>query len=320
LDNLALLQLGKNALLQESKAIEKIAAQLNDSFVHAIKLIAESKGRTVFTGIGKSANIAQKIVATFNSTGSPALFMHAADAVHGDLGNVLQDDVVVFLSKSGETPEIRVLLSLIRQMGNKSIAICGNKNSELALSCHVFLDTTVEKEACPNNLAPTTSTTAQLAMGDALAVTLLSLKGFAPSDFAQFHPGGSLGKRLYATVGSLISKNEIPAVDADSSIEETIIEISSKRLGATAVIREGELIGVITDGDIRRMLQKGLQNLPKKAGDLIHKSPITIDFDELAAKALELMQEKSISQLLVTKNQQYAGVLHLHDLIREGII
>lgn len=315
-----ILDIGKSTLLLEAKAIEKIAEKLDESFVKAVKLLASSNGRTVFTGIGKSANIAQKIVATFNSTGSPAIFMHAADAVHGDLGNVLEDDVVVFLSKSGETPEIKVLISLIKQFKNPIIAICGNANGELAKKADVFLDTSVDKEACPNNLAPTTSTTAQLAMGDALAVALLSLKGFEPKDFAQYHPGGNLGKRLYATVSDLIVKNEKPAVSSNSSIEETIIEISSKRLGATAVLDNGILKGIITDGDIRRMLQNGLHNLPKSAGKIVKNKPICIDEEKLAVKALELMQEKSISQLLVLRKNDYVGVLHLHDLIREGII
>jgi len=274
----------------------------------------------VITGIGKSAIIAQKIVATMNSTGTPALFMHAADAIHGDLGMIQPDDVVILISKSGESPEIKALLPFIKNFGNKVIAICGNVTSYLATHADIFINTTIDAEACPNNLAPTTSTTAQMVMGDALAVSLLQLKGFSDRDFAKFHPGGNLGKRLYLKVKDLSSKNAQPQVNANASLREIIIEISGKYLGATAVIENDQLLGIITDGDLRRMLETQENPTSLLAKDICSKNPKSIEASELAVQALELMRQKDITQLIVTENGVYAGMIHLHDLVREGLI
>jgi arabinose-5-phosphate isomerase len=279
------------------------------------------KGRLVVSGIGKSAIIGQKIVATLNSTGTPSIFMHAADAIHGDLGMVQQDDIVMIISKSGESPEIKVLITLIKNLGNKLIAMVGNLNATLALGADLVLNTTVSQEACPNNLAPTSSTTAQLAMGDALAVCLMEVKGFSSSDFAKFHPGGSLGKKLYLRVSDLSKLNERPAVNQNSSIKDVIVEITQKRLGLTAVLdEEGMLTGVITDGDLRRMLEKGNDIVHTTAKDIMGVHPKTIEGDALAVDALDRMRKNNITQLIVTEDKHYAGVIHLHDLIREGII
>ena len=274
------------------------------------------KGRLVVSGIGKSAIIGQKIVATLNSTGTPSIFMHAADAIHGDLGMVQQDDVVMIISKSGESPEIKVLVTLIKNLGNKLIAMVGNLNA-----ADLVLNTTVSQEACPNNLAPTSSTTAQLAMGDALAVCLMEVKGFTSSDFAKFHPGGSLGKKLYLRVSDLSKLNERPAVNQNSSIKDVIVEITRKRLGLTAVLDENDTLkGVITDGDLRRMLEKGNDIINTTAKDIMGIHPKTIEGDALAVDALDRMRKNNITQLIVTEDKHYAGVIHLHDLIREGII
>lgn len=296
-------------------------AELVDiNFENAINCIYNSKGRVIITGIGKSANIASKIVATFNSTGTPAVFMHAADAIHGDLGNVLEDDVVICISKSGNTPEIKVLLPLIKNYGNKVIAITGNIDSFLGKNADFVLNTFVEKEACPNNLAPTTSTTAQLVMGDALAVCLLKLKGFTSKDFAKYHPGGALGKRLYLRVSDLIKNNELPKVEKDDSIAKVIVEISEKRLGVTAVMDNNTIVGIITDGDVRRMLTKTTQIENFTAKDIMGKNPKTINSEAMAIEALEALENDSITQILaVDDNNNYAGVVHLHDLIKEGI-
>lgn len=304
----------------EHLAIAKLSDYVNDDFISAIHVIHQSKGRVVVSGIGKSALIAQKIVATMNSTGTPAIFMHAADAIHGDLGIVQPDDVVIIISKSGESPEIKALMPLIKGFGNKTIAICGNENSYLAKHADCFINSTVSAEACPNNLAPTTSTTAQMVMGDALAVSLLYLKGFTAKDFARFHPGGALGKRLYMTVGDLSAHNEKPAVAADAKLKDIILEISGKRLGATAVLDKEKLFGIITDGDLRRMLEKQIKVSEIYAGDICTPNPKRIEAGELAVKALEIMRENNISQLIVTDEGQYDGIIHLHDLIREGII
>lgn len=294
---------------------------VNKAFTDVIQLIHKSKGRVVITGIGKSAVIAQKMVATFNSTGTPALFMHAADAIHGDLGMVQPEDVVCIISKSGSSPEIKVLIPFIKNFGNSVVAICGNDQSYLATNADYFINTTVDKEACPNNLAPTTSTTAQMVMGDALAVCLLSLKGFSAEDFARFHPGGALGKRLYLRVSDLCAQNESPKVSMDAKLKEMIYEISSKRLGATAVINdEGNLQGIVTDGDIRRMLEKHDDTSKLTAKDILTTAPKTIDVQELAVAALELIRAHNISQIVVTDNGKYAGFVHLHDLVREGLI
>jgi arabinose-5-phosphate isomerase len=310
----------KKTILEESKAIANLANLINVDFENAIKYIYNFKGRIIVTGIGKSANIATKIVATFNSTGTPAVFMHAADAIHGDLGNVLADDIVICISKSGNTPEIKVLVPLIKNYGNKIIAITGNVDSFLGKNADFTLNTFVEKEACPNNLAPTTSTTAQLVMGDALAVCLLELKGFTSNDFAKYHPGGALGKRLYLRVSDLIQQNESPQVAEDDSIASVIIEISEKRLGVTAVIKDHKVIGIITDGDIRRMLSKSTKIDDFVAKDIMGKNPKTIHKDAMAIEALETLEANSITQILaVDDDDNYAGVVHLHDLIKEGI-
>ena len=313
-------QYAKATIQNEIDAMQKMHDFVDDAFVQAVNLMHEAKGRVVITGIGKSAIIAQKIVATMNSTGTPALFMHAADAIHGDLGMIQPDDVVILISKSGESPEIKALLPFIKNFGNKVIAICGNKDSYLALHADHFINTTIDVEACPNNLAPTTSTTAQMLMGDALAVCLLQLKGFTDRDFAKFHPGGNLGKRLYLKVKDLSSKNARPQVNGSASLREIIIEISGKYLGATAVIENGQLIGIITDGDLRRMLEANENPTLLTAKDICSKNPKSIVAEELAVQALELMREKDITQLIVTENGAYAGMIHLHDLVREGLI
>ncbi len=305
----------------QAEAVATLQEYVNTAFTDVVKLVHHSVGRVVITGIGKSAVIAQKMVATLNSTGTPALFMHAADAIHGDLGMVQPDDVVMIISKSGSSPEIKVLVPFIKNFGNPVVAICGNEQSYLATHADYFINTTVAKEACPNNLAPTTSTTAQLVMGDALAVCLLSMKGFSAQDFARFHPGGALGKRLYLRVGDLSKQNQSPKVHIGAGIKEIIYEISSKRLGATAVVDdEGMLMGIVTDGDIRRMLEKHDNTSGLTAKDILTPSPKTIDEQELAVEALELIRNHNISQVVVTNNGKYSGFLHLHDLVREGLI
>lgn len=307
------------AVKQEYLSIKNLVHAINDDFVAAVLLISESTGRVIITGIGKSANIAQKIVATLNSTGTPSIFMHAADAIHGDLGIIRESDIVIAISKSGESPEIKVLIPLLKIRKNKLIAMVGNIQSYLAKQADIILDTTVDKEACPNNLAPTSSTTAQLVMGDALAVSLLQLRGFTPADFAKFHPGGALGKRMYLRVEDLFLSNLVPRVGVDENIKNVIIEISSKRLGATAVMQADQLVGIITDGDLRRMLEKYDDYGSLKAGDIMTAKPQTIDKDELIVNALSLMRKKNITQLPVTSAGKYEGVLHLHDILNEGI-
>lgn len=304
----------------ESSAISNLGNLLTDDFANAVELIFNSKGRVIITGIGKSAIIANKIVATLNSTGTPAVFMHAADAIHGDLGLVLQDDVVICISKSGNTPEIKVLIPLLKSAKNKLIAITGNPTSFLGLQADYVLNTYVEYEACPNNLAPTTSTTAQLVIGDALAVCLVELRGFSSKDFAKYHPGGALGKRLYLRVSDLSSVNEKPKVGLDTNVKQVIVEISEKMLGVTAVVEADKIIGIITDGDLRRMLTKSDAFIHLTAKDIMSSNPKTIDENAMAVDALELMENNGISQLLVENNGKYAGVVHLHDLIKEGII
>jgi arabinose-5-phosphate isomerase len=315
------LRLALETIELEARSVVKLSEYINDSFAKAVRVIHESKGRVVVSGIGKSAVIAQKIVATFNSTGTPALFMHAADAIHGDLGMIQPNDTVIIISKSGESPEIKVLVPFIKDMKNPLIAICGKGQSYLATHADIFVDSTVEKEACPNNLAPTTSTTAQLVMGDALAVCLLSLKGFSSQDFARYHPGGALGKKLYLRVSDLSKQNEKPEVKSNSTIKEVIYEISSKRLGATAVTNaDNKLCGIITDGDIRRMLEKYESFAGLQAKDILSANPKTIDDSELAVEALEQMRTYDITQLVVTHEGEYTGMIHLHDLLREGLI
>jgi len=315
-----IIEIAQETLEIESKAVGNLTAYINDDFVKSIQLIYEAKGRVVITGMGKSANIAQKIVATLNSTGTPAIFMHAADAIHGDLGNIQKEDVVICISKSGDTPEIVALLPLVKNLGNQLIAITGNVSSVLGKQAHFVLNTYVEKEACPNNLAPTTSTTAQLAMGDAVAVCLLKLRGFDSNDFAKFHPGGALGKRLFLKVADLYPNNERPEVRPSVSLREVILEISSKRLGITVVAEGDKMLGIVTDGDLRRMLEKSDNITNLFAKDIMTVNPKTITPDELAANALQLMQENNITQLIVVEEEKYLGVIHLHDLIREGIM
>lgn len=316
----AIIQTAKQTISLESEAISNLANLIDDDFSKAVELIYNSKGRVIITGIGKSAIIANKIVATLNSTGTPAVFMHAADAIHGDLGLILKDDVVICISKSGNTPEIKVLVPLIKSANNKMIAITGNIDSFLGKNVDYVLNTFVEKEACPNNLAPTTSTTAQLVMGDALAVCLLELRGFSSKDFAKYHPGGALGKKLYLRVEDISSVNEKPKVAVDTNIKDVIVEITEKMLGVTAVVDNGTLVGIITDGDLRRMLSKtdDFSNLTAK--DIMSSSPKTIKAKAMAVDALEVMENHGISQLLVVEKGNYAGVVHLHDLIKEGII
>jgi arabinose-5-phosphate isomerase len=315
------LQQASESIRLQSVSIAALEAFVNDHFAEAINIIYQCKGRLVISGIGKSAIVAQKIVATMNSTGTAALYMHAADAIHGDLGMIQQDDVVMIISKSGESPEIKLLVPLIKNFGNTVIALCGSSMSYLATNADIFLNCSVEKEACPNNLAPTTSTTAQVVMGDAIAICLLSLKGFTDKDFARYHPGGSLGKKLYLRVQDLIQLNEKPVVGPDSTIRQIIVEISGKRLGATAVLAEdNNILGIITDGDIRRMLQLHTDVDPLRAKDIYSTNPKSIEQEELAVQALEMMRSNDITQLIVTHQGKYVGMLHLHDLIREGII
>lgn len=314
-------EVGLRTIELEAKAIAGLASFINDDFERAIASIVSCKGRVVISGIGKSAVIAQKIVATLNSTGTPSIFMHAADAIHGDLGIVQQEDVVIIISKSGESPEIKVLVPLIRNFNNVLIGMVGNTDSFLARQSTIVLNTTVEQEACPNNLAPTSSTTAQLVMGDALAVCLMEMKGFKSDDFAKFHPGGMLGKKLYLRVGELSASNEMPRVYPSQSLKEVIVEMTQKRLGVTAVVDEQDhLLGIITDGDLRRMLKENVQIDTVRAADIMTAKPKTIGPDELAVEALNLLRRFEITQLAVTENGLYRGVIHLHDLLKEGFI
>ncbi len=305
----------------EAESISDLRQYINEDFVKAVELIAASKGRLIVSGIGKSAIVAQKIVATLNSTGTPSIYMHAGDAIHGDLGIIQETDIVMVVSKSGESAEIKVLIPLLKNFGNKLIAMAGNEKSILAKLADIFLNVTVSKEACPNNLAPTSSTTAQMVMGDALAVALMEVRGFNSKDFAKFHPGGILGKKLYMKVQDLSIHNQRPMVRIDTPLKEVIVEMTSKRLGATAVIDEKEnLLGIITDGDLRRMLEKNsvIQGLTAK--DIMTKTPKTVEAEAMAVEALNLLHENDISQLVVVEGKRYVGFIHLHDLIREGII
>lgn len=318
---LSIKQVALKTIELEANSVAGLVSFINDDFEKAVASISSAKGRIVVSGIGKSAVIAQKIVATFNSTGTPSIFMHAADAIHGDLGMVQQDDVVIVISKSGESPEIKVLIPLIRNFGNTLIAMVGNTESYLARNASIILNTTVEQEACPNNLAPTSSTTAQLVMGDALAICLMELNGFRSEDFAKFHPGGSLGKKLYLRVSDLYADNEKPKVLAEQSLKEVIVEMTAKRLGITAVVdADNKLLGIITDGDLRRMLEKSTAIDKTKAGDIMTANPKTIGPDELAVDALDMLRKNEITQLAVTEQGKYLGIIHLHDLIREGLI
>lgn len=308
-------------LQTEANAIQNLVNYIDDEFVACVEAILESKGRVVITGIGKSAIIANKIVATMNSTGTPALFMHAADAIHGDLGMIQNEDFVICISKSGNTPEIKVLVPLLKRLGSKLIAMVGNTDSYLAQNADYVLKATVAAEACPNNLAPTSSTTAQLALGDALAVCLLEARGFTSEDFAKYHPGGALGKQLYLTVGDVVPKNQIPAVPADAPLAEVIMEISGKRLGATAVLdNDSKLMGIITDGDLRRMLQRMTDISGVRAKDIMTVNPKSIQVEEYAIIALNKMKEFNITQLVALDGEKVAGFIHIHDLMKEGIV
>jgi len=316
-----IIEIAKTTIRKEAASVAALEHLLDERFLQAVALIHASKGRVVVSGIGKSAIVAQKIVATLNSTGTPAAFLHAADAIHGDLGMIQADDVVMLLSKSGESPEIKMLLSFIRGFGNTLIGMTGNLQSGLARQANVVLNASVAEEACLNNLAPTSSTTVQMVLGDALAMALMEVRGFGSEDFARFHPGGTLGKRLYLRVQELYTHNERPCVGTATSLRDVIIEITSKRLGATAVTDEaGRLLGIITDGDLRRMLEKNGLNETTKAGDIMTKSPKTIEADALAVEALDLMRTHDITRLVVTHGTEYLGFIDLNNLIREGII
>lgn len=312
-------KIARETIAIELAAVAKLESSINDDFANAINLILSTKGRLIVAGIGKSANIANKMVATFNSTGQPAVFLHAADAIHGDLGNIQEGDVVIFISKSGNTPEVKALVPFIKNMGNKIIALTGNPKSFLAIKSDFILDVSVEKEACPNNLAPTSSTTAQLVMGDAIAVSLLACKDFTEEDFARFHPGGILGKRLNIKVQDLIS-DYTPKVNPNASINEVIIEISQNRLGVTAVLNDKKLAGIITDGDLRRMLENEKDISSLCAKDIMSCDPKITKPEDLAYNALKEMEQNNITQLIVIKSEKYLGVIHIHDIIKEGII
>ena len=315
------IKIARETIKLEAKSIKDLQHFINADFEKAVNEIKNCKGRFVVSGIGKSAIIAQKIVASLNSTGTPSLFLHAADAIHGDIGMVQQEDIVMIISKSGNSPEIKVLVPIIKNLKNLLIGMCGNMQSYLSKCADIVLNTTVSEEACPNNLAPTSSTTAQMVMGDAIAVCLMNLKGFSAEDFAKYHPGGTLGKKLYLHVSDLFINNERPAVHHDSLLKDVIIEITKKRLGVTVVLDDNENIaGIITDGDLRRMLERDLYNPEISAKDIMTTNPKTINKTELAVNALAMMRNKNITQLVVTSGEKYEGIIHLHDLVREGII
>lgn len=310
----------KTAILSESASIAKLTDFLDDNFVNTVTIIAKSNGRLVVTGIGKSAIIAQKIVATMNSTGTPSLFLHASEAIHGDLGMVQKDDVVLCISKSGNSPEIKVLVPIIKRFGNTLVAITGNMTSFLAKESNYILNTTIDAEACPNNLAPTNSTTAQLVMGDALAVCLMKIKNFTAQDFAKYHPGGALGKKLLLRVSDMLDQSHRPAVTPETNIKKVIFEISEKRLGVTAVIENEKVIGIITDGDIRRMLNDRDSFADLTAKDIMTKNPKMILYNDMVIDAFNVLEDFSITQLVVVEDDVYKGILHLHDILKEGIV
>lgn len=316
----SIISFAKTTILEQAEAIAKIAPFINEEFAQVVQTIRDSKGRVIITGVGKSAIIASKIVATMNSTGTPAVFMHAADAIHGDLGNILKDDIVICISKSGNTPEIKVLVPFIKEFKNKIIGITSNRESYLAKEADFILDAYVEREICPNNLAPTTSTTVQMVIGDALATSLLNLKGFTSKDFAKYHPGGTLGKKLYLRVSDITAINEKPVVTPESTVNEVIVEITKKRLGATAVLKNDKIIGIITDGDLRRMLTTSTSFEGLTAADIMSSKPKTIHNDAMAIDALEILETNNISQVLSEKDGKYYGLVHIHDLMREGIL
>ncbi len=322
-----ILQIGRDTILLESQSLKKLSDLLGDNFVNVVNHILVSDGRVVVTGIGKSAIIGQKIVATFNSTGTPALFMHAADAIHGDLGMIQQDDVVICISKSGTSPEIIALVPSIANGGNMLVGITGNMNSFLAKNSNYVLDTTVDLEACPNNLAPTTSTTAQLAMGDALAVALIKCRNFKSEDFAKYHPGGALGKKLYLTLNDLANKNELPSVDQDEILPRCILAMTNGRMGAVVVTSDSELVGIITDGDLRRMLEQGAAMVSKvltgshfKAKEIMTSNPQTMNGNRLAIDGVKFLKEKKINHIILVENSRPTGMIHIQDLIKEGLL
>ncbi len=315
-----ILAIAKKTILSESEAIVKLTDYLDENFSKAVEIIFQTKGRLVVTGIGKSAIIGQKMVATFNSTGTPSMFLHAAEAIHGDLGMIQKDDVIICISKSGNSPEIKALIPLLKRDGNPLIGISGNNSSALAKGSDYVLNTTVDMEACPINLAPTNSTTAQLVMGDALAVCLMEMRDFKPEDFAKYHPGGALGKKLLLKVKDLIEHNQKPIVSPDTPVKKVIFEISEKRLGVTAVIENNKVVGIITDGDIRRMLNDRDSFTDLTAKDIMTKNPKSTQSNTMAIDALQILENHSITQLMVIDNEEYKGVLHLHDILKEGIL
>ena len=319
-NNIDIKSLAQSTFELEAANVLALSEKINNDFVEVIETILTLRGRVILTGIGKSAIIAQKIVATLNSTGTPSIFMHAADAIHGDLGIIQDDDLIIAISKSGNTPEIKVLVPYLKQTGNILVAMVGNQESFLAEQADYILDTSITREACPNNLAPTTSTTVQLAMGDAIAVCLQTKRQFTDQDFAKYHPGGALGKQLYLKVGDLSDHNGLPQVSANADVRSVLISITEFRLGATVVIDGGEILGIITDGDIRRMLEKHTDVSGLIAKEIMSVNPKKIDKTELAANALHLMRQNSISQLVVTDSGKYAGIVHLQDILKEGII
>lgn len=315
-----IIKLGQEAIQNELQSLQNLPTFVDDHFAQTINAILSSNGRLVITGIGKSAIIAQKIVATLNSTGQPSIFMHAADAIHGDLGMIQQHDVVLAISKSGNTPEMVALIPLIQRFGNTFIAMVGNVNSQLAQGAHFTLNTTIDREACPNNLAPTTSTTAQLLMGDAIAIALLKIRNFTGQDFSKYHPGGALGKKLYLTCGQIASKHTKPQVTTKTHWKDVIMVISENRLGVTVVVEDQEVVGIITDGDIRRMLAQFEQLDHINAAQIMSPNPLTLDAKDMATAAAELMQVKKISQVVICENRKYFGIVHIHDLNSEGIL
>ena len=315
-----ILTLAKKTILSESESIAKLADYIDTVFAQTVEMVYNTKGRLIVTGIGKSAIIAQKMVATFNSTGTPSLFLHASEAIHGDLGMLQENDITICISKSGNSPEIKILVPLLKRFGNKLIAITGNMTSFLAKESHFVLNTTVDAESCPNNLAPTNSTTAQLVMGDALAVCLMNLRGFSSDDFAKYHPGGALGKKLLLRVNDMLENSLKPVVSPDSSIKKVIFEISEKRLGVTAVVENNTVIGIITDGDIRRMLTDRDTFSDLTAKDIMSKNPKTVQASTRVKDALNILEDFAITQLIVLDNGEYKGVLHVHDILKEGIV
>ncbi|MDM1397423.1 KpsF/GutQ family sugar-phosphate isomerase [Myroides odoratimimus] len=315
-----ILNTAKNTLLSESESIKKLIDYLTDDFEKTVKAIFNCKGRIIVTGIGKSALIGAKIVATLNSTGTPSIYMHAAEAMHGDLGLIQPGDCIICISNSGNSPEIKVLAPILKRHNNTLIAITANENSFLAKSADYILLSKIDREAEQNNLAPMNSTTAQLVLGDALAACLIELRNFTAEDFAMYHPGGALGKKLLLLVQNILKSENKPAVSPDSSIQEVIVEISEKRLGVTAVVDNEQIVGIITDGDLRRMLQKSSNLNDYKAKDIMSINPKSIESSEHVSKALSILEDNSITQLLVTQNNKYVGVIHLHDILKEGIV